>query len=103
MQLIDNFGKFILIFYCSFDYGDKFWLLKNRYFTCKCLSSNCRYGHHQRTTNSFTLKTEDEDEDEDEDADEDENEDEDDDEDEDGSDDKGEGKGDEEDIVSNND
>ncbi|XP_046801895.1 histone-lysine N-methyltransferase EHMT2, partial [Lucilia cuprina] len=26
-----------------FDYGDKFWSIKNRYFTCKCQSTSCRY------------------------------------------------------------
>uniref|UniRef100_A0A1I8NR74 Histone-lysine N-methyltransferase n=1 Tax=Stomoxys calcitrans TaxID=35570 RepID=A0A1I8NR74_STOCA len=26
-----------------FDYGEKFWLVKNRFFSCKCLSSACRY------------------------------------------------------------
>uniref|UniRef100_A0A1A9X5N0 Histone-lysine N-methyltransferase n=1 Tax=Glossina brevipalpis TaxID=37001 RepID=A0A1A9X5N0_9MUSC len=28
-----------------FDYGDKFWLVKNRYFSCKCLTPSCRYSH----------------------------------------------------------
>lgn len=57
------FDKFL--FYCSFDYGDKFWLLKNRYFTCKCLSINCRYG--QRI--SLLEKNEDEGEEDDDDVD----------------------------------
>lgn len=26
-----------------FDYGEKFWTVKKRYFTCKCLSSICKY------------------------------------------------------------
>ncbi|KAM7349030.1 histone-lysine N-methyltransferase G9a [Cochliomyia hominivorax] len=26
-----------------FDYGDKFWSIKNRFFTCKCQSTSCRY------------------------------------------------------------
>lgn len=46
----------------SFDYGDKFWLLKNRYFTCKCSSNICRYGYPQRiATNTSSIDNEEED------------------------------------------
>lgn len=27
----------------SFDYGDTFWLFKNRHLSCKCLTAACRY------------------------------------------------------------
>lgn len=27
----------------SFDYGDKFWMVKHKFFTCQCEAPNCRY------------------------------------------------------------
>lgn len=27
----------------SFDYGDKFWMVKHKYFKCQCEAENCRY------------------------------------------------------------
>jgi len=29
----------------SFDYGDKFWIIKYKTFTCSCLSPKCKYSH----------------------------------------------------------
>lgn len=41
----DLYLKFCFFACCvfSFDYGEKFWLVKNRYFSCKCMSASCRY------------------------------------------------------------
>lgn len=62
---------YFIVLCCSFDYGDKFWLLKNRYFTCKCCSNLCRYGHSQRTAATSSEDIGDNDNDNDDDIDED--------------------------------
>lgn len=29
--------------YCRFDYGDRFWDIKSKYFTCQCGSEKCKH------------------------------------------------------------
>lgn len=48
----------------SFDYGDTFWLFKNRHLSCKCLTAACRYASSKPdgadaapTTNTTLLPT----------------------------------------------
>ncbi|XP_019893462.2 probable serine/threonine-protein kinase DDB_G0282963 [Musca domestica] len=51
-----------------FDYGDKFWLVKNRYFSCKCKSSNCRYANLPHLVNgaaTAVIEVDDDDDEED--------------------------------------
>ena len=33
----------IVLLHFSFDYGDKFWIIKWKQFTCECTSAKCRY------------------------------------------------------------
>lgn len=57
-----------LCFVFSFDYGDKFWLVKNRYFSCKCKSSNCRYANLPQLVNgaaTAVIEVDDDDDEED--------------------------------------
>ena len=38
--------RFVLETFCNafrFDYGEKFWVIKHKYFTCHCSSDKCRY------------------------------------------------------------
>ena len=35
---------------CSFDYGEKFWVIKHKFFTCHCASEKCRYSRTNITS-----------------------------------------------------
>lgn len=40
-------------FHCRFDYGEKFWVVKFKNFTCHCNAAQCKYS---KTTISKTLE-----------------------------------------------
>lgn len=48
--------------YDSFDYGEKFWVIKYRVFTCECGSRVCRFSKEaiQRTLDMYAKKLKDE-------------------------------------------
>ena len=33
----------VILYYFRFDYGEKFWVIKHKFFTCHCASEKCRY------------------------------------------------------------
>ena len=37
------FSSFVFFSYHRFDYGEKFWVIKYKWFTCACGSLNCKY------------------------------------------------------------
>lgn len=41
----------IFQYFCRFDYGEKFWVIKHKFFTCHCSSEKCRYS--KSNINSF--------------------------------------------------
>lgn len=43
---------------CSFDYGEKFWIIKYKHFTCMCGSSKCKYSSEtiQTTLENYNKK-----------------------------------------------
>ena len=49
-------------FDCRFDYGEKFWIIKWKQFTCACGSPKCKYSTEtiQRTLEEYRLRHEDE-------------------------------------------
>ena len=53
----------------SYDYGEKFWMVKGKLFTCKCGSSRCKFNERriQRTISRFEKRDDDDNDDEDED------------------------------------
>lgn len=40
---VDRSLKFLIVSLNRFDYGEKFWVIKHRQFTCNCGSEKCRY------------------------------------------------------------
>ncbi|KAH3823923.1 hypothetical protein DPMN_125748 [Dreissena polymorpha] len=46
--------------HCRFDYGEKFWIIKWKQFTCTCGSTKCRYSKEtiQQTLAEYRLKHE---------------------------------------------
>lgn len=42
-RILSIFDKDFLFF--SFDYGEKFWVIKHKAFTCHCASEKCKYNH----------------------------------------------------------
>lgn len=36
--------------FCRFDYGEKFWVIKHKFFTCHCASDRCRYSKSNITS-----------------------------------------------------
>ena len=49
-------------FVCRFDYGEKFWIIKYKHFTCTCGSPKCRYSKDtiQKTLEEYYLRHDDE-------------------------------------------
>lgn len=31
----------------SFDYGSRFWLVKSKYYSCKCKASECKFANRE--------------------------------------------------------
>jgi hypothetical protein len=48
---------------CRFDYGDKFWIIKWKQFTCECGSAKCRYNQDtiHKTIEEFNARNVDDD------------------------------------------
>ena len=39
-----------MCFFSRFDYGEKFWVIKHKFFTCHCASEKCRYSRTNITS-----------------------------------------------------
>ena len=49
MTIIIHHVLFTFTFTYRFDYGEKFWVIKHKYFTCHCGSEKCRYSKSKIT------------------------------------------------------
>ena len=57
--LFNFYHKILIIFqHFSFDYGEKFWLIKYKYFKCMCKSDKCKYSIEtiERTVNEYNQR-----------------------------------------------